>query len=112
MFKLEASQAKIAYQYMNIKLKLLKTTLNIRYNKTCLDLRIVPNCVQIKIISKSYSAKKTKELATKLWIKNEIKQLYRKKSSLNTMLMKKHLELLLRSITNRQCNIFNRKTNK
>ena len=79
---------------MNIKLKLLKTTLNIRYNKTCLDLRIVPNFVQIKIISKSYSAKKTKELATKLWIKNEIKQLYSKKSLLNTVLMKKHLELL------------------
>ena len=47
MFKLEASKAKIAYQYMNIKLKLLKTTLNIRYNKTCLDFRIVPNFVPV-----------------------------------------------------------------
>ena len=94
MFKLDASQVKIAFQYMNIRLKLLKTALNIRYNKTCLGLQIVPSYVQIKITSKSYSAKKTKEIATKLWINNEIKQLHSKKNLLNTMLMKKHLELL------------------
>ena len=46
------------------------------------------------IRDRSYSAIKTKELATTLWIKNEIKQLYSKKSLLNTVLMKKHLELL------------------
>ena len=94
MFKLNASQVKIAFQYMNLRLKLLKTALNIRYNKTCLSLQIVPSYVQIKITSNSYSAKKTKEMATKLWIKNEIKQLHSKKNLLNTMLMKKHLELL------------------
>ena len=46
------------------------------------------------IRDRSYSSKKTKEMATKLWIKNEIKQLHSKKNLLNTVLMKKHLELL------------------
>lgn len=93
MDKLTASQVKLAYEYKNVKQKLLNTNQNIKFNKTCLNLNIIPNYAQIKIKNKSYAAKRTKILGEKIWIKTEIKFLYRKKSILNNLLYKKHLDL-------------------
>jgi len=92
--KLEASQASIAYKYKNIKLKVLKTNENIHFNKKCLELGIIPKYVSIKINSKSLVARKTKNMAEKIWIKNEIKSLYSKKSMLNKLLLQNHITLL------------------
>lgn len=94
MNKLSASQAKIAFDYKNVKHKLLNTNQNIKFNKTCLDLQIIPKYVQIKIKNKSFAAQKTKSVAEIFWIKQEIKFLYRKKNLLNSLLYMKHLELL------------------
>jgi hypothetical protein len=93
MISVQASQAKTASQFENIKLKLAYTTCNIKFNKTCISHQIVPNYIQVKIKNNSIAAKKAKQTAEKSWIKNEIKFLYRKKSMLNTLLYKKHLDL-------------------
>jgi hypothetical protein len=91
--KCSASLAHLAVQYRNIKIKLSNTTQNIKFNKDCIRHDIIPRYVQVKIRNKSYSAQRTKSYAEKLWIRNEIKYLYRKKCMLNTLLFKKYLEL-------------------
>jgi hypothetical protein len=93
MLKLNASQATLASRFENIKLKLAFTSCNIKFNKTCLDHQLIPNYIKVKINNQSYAAKKAKRTAEISWIKNEIKFLYKKKSMLNTLLYKKHLEL-------------------
>lgn len=92
MNKLEASLAKLAYEFKNVKQKLMNTNQNIKFNKTCLNMQLVPKYIQVRINCNSFVAKRTKKYAEQFWIKNEIKSLYRKKSMLNILLYKKHLE--------------------
>lgn len=92
-FNVSASQANLANQFKNVKIKLTNTTLNIKFNKDCLKLGIKPKYVHVNIKNQTYAAKKTKASAEKLWLKNEIKFLYSKKSMLNTLLYKTYLEL-------------------
>lgn len=94
MNKLDACQAKLAYQYKNIRIKLLNTIQNIKFNKTCLNLQLTPRYVQVKIRNSSLAAKKAKTIAEQSWIRQEIKLLYQKKSMLNILLYKKHIELI------------------
>lgn len=92
--KLDPCQGKTANKYKEVKLKLLKTNENIKFNKKCLDYGLVPNYVNIRIKNNSNAAKKTLISAQIQWIKNEIKSLYCKKSLLNQLLFETHLELL------------------
>jgi len=92
--KLDASQASIAYKYKNVKLKVLKTNENIKFNKKCLEYGVVPNYISIKINSKSAVAKKAKKIAELSWLKCEIKKLYSKKTMLNKLLCQNHIALM------------------
>jgi hypothetical protein len=92
--KLEASQAKVVFKYKNLKLKVLKCAQNIKFNNECLKNQITPKYIHIKINSKSYAAKKAKTIAETAWLKQEVKQLHRKKSMLNKLLLKTHIDLL------------------
>lgn len=89
---LQACQAMIASQFENIKLKLAYTNCHLKFNKSCLTHQLLPKYVQVKIKNTSFAAKKAKLAAEKIWVKNEIKFLYRKKSMLNNLLYKKQLE--------------------
>lgn len=59
-------------QYKSVKLKLVYTIQNIKFNKDCLRLDVIPNYAEIKINNRSYAANKTKAFAETLWIRNEI----------------------------------------
>ena len=87
-FKLEAGQASIVFKYLNIKMKLLKTCLHIKFNKKCLVNKVIPKYANIRIKNTSNTAVKIKERAEIMWIKEEIKCLYAKKSNLNFRLYK------------------------
>jgi len=77
-----ASQAIPAKQLMN-KLKHettkhMNTKLNIAFNKSCKKEKVTPNYVKISIKTKSVSGKRTLKQAKRLWVNNEIKNLYKK----------------------------------
>lgn len=59
----------------------------------CIFEELILNYVSVKIKNKSKSALKIKTMAEKLWIKNEIKNLYIKKGQFITVLYKIHLKL-------------------
>jgi hypothetical protein len=88
-----ANQAKYSYNYKNLKLKLLNTVENIRFNKYCLRHKIIPNYVHVTINNTSNAAQIAKSRAQKIWIEEEIKFLYSKKDMLNHELYKTHLFL-------------------
>ena len=86
------------YKYKNVKIKLTKANLNIKFNKKCLHKQITPKCAQIRIKNNnnnknSIAAIKTQKLAQIIRIKEEIKYLYSKKAKLNNELYKLHLEI-------------------
>lgn len=88
-----ASPAQLALQYKNVKLKLINTIHNIKFNKDCLKYDLRPKYVQVKIKNQSSSAKRTLSMAQLFWVKNEIKSLYCKKNLLNKLLLQKYLQL-------------------
>ena len=90
---MEPYKADIAYKYQNLKLKLFKTNLHIKFNKICLRQNLIPNYAKIKIKDSSRLARKTEQYASTFRIKGEIKFLYSKKISLNSALYKSQLEL-------------------
>jgi hypothetical protein len=90
----EAYPALLVYKYKNTKIKLIKTTNNIKFNKMCLRNNITPKYAVININSKSKAAYLAQQTAQKTWIKQEINSLYIKKINLNNELYKLHLELL------------------
>lgn len=104
--KLDVEQTKLAYQYKDVKLKLCRTSENIKFNKTCLEHNLIPNYVRVRVSGKSKAALKAKKTAQSQWIKNEIKELYSKKSRLNKLLLQKHLKLLNSLHVTQQSNIF------
>ena len=55
---------------------------------------ITPKFAQVKINNKSISAIKTKIMSQEFWLKEELKQLYIKKISLNRTVYRAHLEVL------------------
>ena len=55
----EASQSNTVYLYQNIKIKLLKVNLHIKFNKKCIRNNIIPNYAKIKINDTSTAAKIT-----------------------------------------------------
>ena len=82
---IEADQAKVVYKYKNLKTKILKANLNIRFIKRCLRQDITPKFAVIKIRNTSIAASNTKIKAQKVWLKEEIKALYKKKNYLNKL---------------------------
>lgn len=94
VMKLDARQASMVYKYINIKVKLLKTNMHIKFNKKCLIHNIIPKYCTIHIKNTSIAASKTKQIAEIKWIKEEIKQLYSKKAKLNHLLYRTNLEML------------------
>lgn len=96
-FNSTASQAILAIQYKNVKLS--NTIQNIKFNKDCLRHDLKPNYIHVKINNKSHAAKRALASAEKLWIKYEIKSLYRKKELLNKLVYRKYLEFANNSHT-------------
>ena len=106
IMNLEASQANLVYKYKNIKVKVIRTNLNIKFNRRCLNSNITPKFASVNINNNSVGAIKAKYIAQKTWLKEEIKQLYIKKNKLNQLLCKAHLEILnmLRPVmVNKRC---------
>ena len=81
--KLEACQAHTVIKFQNIKIKLLKTRLHIKFNQECITNNIIPRYAFIKINRKSETAMKIKRHAEIMWMKEELKYLYKKKAKLN-----------------------------
>ena len=90
---LEADQANAVYKYKSLKTKILKTDLNIRFIKKCLRHNVTPKFATINIRNTSIAASNTKIKVQKLWLKEEIKGLYKKKNYLNKLLFNAHLRV-------------------
>ena len=88
---IDASQARLVYQYINIKRKLLRTNAHIWFNRMCKSKNITPNYARQKIKGSTYAAKLTQKQLTKLRINNELKFLYIKKQQINNKLYEIHL---------------------
>jgi hypothetical protein len=73
-----ASHASGIHKFMNTKIKLLKSNVNIYFNRTCLEQNLTPQYAQIKL----HSHNKSESKITKIRIKNEIKFLYAKETSI------------------------------
>lgn len=80
-------------KFKRIHLNLHKTVQHIKFNNLCISNNIIPKYINVQIKNSSASAQKTKQIAQKIWLKNEIKSLYAKKQTLNTELYKVHLDL-------------------
>ena len=65
----------------NTKLKLLKTNAAIRFNKMCKVKDLNPNYISIRINGKTTRDEKTTQKAVKYRIGQEIKFLYKKKTT-------------------------------
>jgi hypothetical protein len=102
--KLEASQASLAFKMKDIKLKVLNTNENIKFNKKCLEYGVIPKYISIKTSIKTFAAKRAKEMAEKYWLRLEIKSQYAKKNMLNKLLLKTHLDLLNKLHPSQQTN--------
>ena len=94
MYYIGARQASVVYKYKNVKIKMLKVAQNFKFNKMCIKVTIIPKYARININSRTLAALKTKQIAEKMWLTQEIRQLYKKKNRLNTDLYKAHLEML------------------
>ena len=92
--KLEPSQAKMVFKFQNTKIQLLKSNLHIKFNKICLLKNITPKYAIVNINSSSKAADITKHSVERMYIREEIKALYIKKSFLNTRLFRLHLHIL------------------
>ena len=91
----EAGQANTIYNYQNVKIKLLKTILHIKFNKNCIKNNIIPKYARLKYNDSSEAAKTAIKKAQIIRIKLEIRELYKKKISLNKSLYKAHLKLFI-----------------
>jgi hypothetical protein len=89
-----ASRANVVREFQNIKIKLHKTILHIKFNKSCLKYGVIPNYAVVHIKCSCVADRKTKKHAEVFRIKEELKSLYIKKASLNSKLYKIHLRLL------------------
>lgn len=64
------------YKYLTFKVERFQE--DIKFNKQCLSKNVTPNYVQLHTKIKSQAARRTIEIANKIWIKEEIKYLYKK----------------------------------
>jgi hypothetical protein len=87
-----ATQAKQTYKYKNIKIELYKNNAAIWFNKTCRMKQITPGYISIKINGNNPQSQKTKNIAIRYRINQELKFLYAKKQRLNVQLHSTHLE--------------------
>jgi hypothetical protein len=71
-----AKQAKVTYQYRNIREKLYKTNAAIWYNKICREKQLTTNCMSIKINGKNSQCQKTIKAATQHRMNHELNFLY------------------------------------
>ena len=94
MYYIEARQASVVYKYKYVKIKMLKVPQYFKFNKMCIQMNIIPKYARININSRTPAALKTKQIAEKMWLTQEIRQLYKNKNRLNTDLYKAHLEML------------------
>ena len=84
---------KLLNKYETRKKQLTNTNANIYFNKQCQKHKLTPNYIKIKINNTNTASQKTLKQAQKLWIKNEINELYKKKNNLTLDIYKLHLEL-------------------
>jgi len=76
---IKAKQAKVIYQFNNIKNKLYKTNATIWYNKIYRLRRLRPAYINIRINGNNQQCQRTLRTATKCRINQDIKFLYIKK---------------------------------
>jgi hypothetical protein len=76
---INAQQARVSYNYKNIKEKLLKTNSAIWLNKICRQEQLKPNYIHINVNGPSEQSSNTKKAAIRYRLSQDIKFLYRKK---------------------------------
>ena len=81
-----ASQG-IVRQYENVKRKLFECNANIYFNRQCHQMGLIPNFAKIKIPISSPAAKSTQRKTQNLRIKDEIKYLYMKKTTIEPQII-------------------------
>jgi hypothetical protein len=89
---IDAKQATIINNFLNLKRKLLKANANIWFNKQALLYKVIPNYVKIKVTGTLIPAIKTQKLAAHIRIKKGLKYLYIKKQDVNNQLYDIHLK--------------------
>ena len=103
---------KLLNKFQTRKKQLMNTNINIYFNRQCQKHKLTPKYININTNNKNMTAQKTIIQAQRLWIQNEINQLYSKKNSITLDIYKLHLELtdLLHPITwnNKYNNIENK----
>ena len=91
---------KLLNKFQTRKKQLMNTNMNIHFNRQCQKHKLTPKYINININNKNITGQKTIKQAQKLWIQNELNQLY-KKNNITLDIYKLHLELtsLLHPIT-------------
>ena len=87
-----AKQAKDIHRYKTTKINLYRINAAIWFNKTCKVKQLTPNYINIKVNGNNIKAERTKKLATRHRINQEIKFQYAKKQKINEQLYKIPLE--------------------
>jgi hypothetical protein len=77
--------------YLYIKEKLHKTKASIWFNKICKTEQLSPNYIHITVNGNNQKSTKTKNMAIKYRLTQEIKYLFKKKATLNQQLYTAHL---------------------
>ena len=79
--------------YKSTTLKVRKIVAHITFNKTCINNSLTPKYAQIKIKHNNQAARITQHIAQRTYIKESIKQLYKKKDALNRKALTLHLHI-------------------
>jgi len=85
-----AKKAKEIYRYKTIKTKLYKKNAAIWFNKTCSIKQLMPTYINVRINGNNSKSEKTRKIAIRHRINQELKVQYAKKQ-LNEQLYKTHL---------------------
>ena len=90
--KILASQAQSISLYKDVRTKVMKCCANIYFNQQCLIKKVIPKYANIKITYTSPATNVTQKKRHTIWLKDEIKFLYKKKEKLNKDLYNIHLK--------------------
>ncbi|XP_049943595.1 uncharacterized protein LOC126424831 [Schistocerca serialis cubense] len=80
-------------KFRNIRTKIMKLGMKIKFNKTCLMEHIIPKYAKINIQSKSSNVTYVQQKSSILWIKSEIREAFKIKDFLNVEMYSLHLLL-------------------
>ena len=87
---------KLLNKFQTRKKQLMNTNMNIYFNRQCQKHKLTPKYININTNNKNRTAQITIKQAQRLWIKNEINQLYSKKNNITLDLSLIHIQMCIR----------------